>query len=82
MSKSVLFSGQVGSVNGTLTDTVKMIVSGTAYAATAPDKLVNLSGHWYYAQFGIYGDRNGNEADFIPGTDLKVNLMTHSGTTM
>jgi hypothetical protein len=82
MSESVLFSGQVGLVNGTLTDTVKMIVSGTAHAATAPDKLVNLSGHWYFAQFGIYGDRNGNEADFIAGTDLKVNLMTHSGTTM
>jgi hypothetical protein len=78
MSESVLFSGQVGSVN----DTVKMIVSGTGYAATAPDKLVKLSGHWYYAQFGIYGDRNGNEADFIAGTDLKVNLMTHSGTMM
>ena len=82
MSESVLFSGQVGLVNGRLTDTVKMIVSGTGYAATAPDKLVNLSGHWYYAQFGIYGDRDGNEADFIAGTDLKVNLMTHSGTTM
>jgi hypothetical protein len=82
MSKSVKFSGQVGSVNGTLIDTVKMIVSGTAYAATAPDKWVNLSGHWKDAQFGIYGDTNGSEAYFAPGTDLKVNLVTHSGTTM
>ena len=82
MSESVRFSGQVGLVGGTLTDTVKMIVSGTAYAATARDKLVNLSGHWKDAQFGIYGDCCTHEAYFKPGTDLKVNLMTHSGTTM
>jgi hypothetical protein len=81
MSDPVIFSGQAGLVNGTLTDTVKLIDSDTAYAATAPDKLVNLSGHWYDAQFGIYGECCGEEADFIPGTDLKVNVMTHSGTT-
>ena len=82
MSESVKFSGQVGSVDGTLTDTVKMIVSGTAKAATAPDKRVNLSGHWKDVQFGIYGECCSHEAYFIPGTDLKVNLVTHSGTTM
>jgi hypothetical protein len=82
MSDSVKFFGQVGLVNGTLTDTVEMIVSGTSYAATAPDNLVNLAGNWKDAQFGLYGDRGGGEANFIAGTDLKVNLVTHSGTTM
>ena len=81
MSDSVKFVGQVGLVNGAETDTVKMIVSGTSSAATAADNLVNLSGNWKDAQFGLYGDRGGGEADFIAGTDLKVNLVTHSGTT-
>ena len=81
MSDSVKFVGQVGLVNGTETDTVKMIVSGTSSAATAADNLVNLSGNWKDAQFGLYGDRGGGEANFIAGTDLKVNLVTHSGTT-
>ena len=81
MSDSVKFVGQVGLVNGTETDTVKMIVSGTSSAATAADNLVNLSGNWKDAQFGLYGDRGGGEANFIAGTDLKVNVVTHSGTT-
>jgi hypothetical protein len=81
MSDSVKFSGQAGLVAGTLTDTVTLIVSGIAYAATAPDSLVNLSGNWKDAQFGLYGDRGGAEANFIAGTDMKVSLATHSGTT-
>ena len=81
MSDSVKFVGQVGLVNGTETDTVKMIVSGTSSAATAADNLVDLAGNWKDAQFGLYGDRGGGEANFIAGTDLKVNLVTHSGTT-
>ena len=81
MSDSVKFVGQVGLVNGTETDTVKMIVSGTSSAATAADNLVNLAGNWTDAQFGLYGDRGGGEANFIAGTDMKVNLITHNGTT-
>jgi hypothetical protein len=81
MSDSVKFVGQVGLVNGIETDTVKLIVSGTSSAATAADNLVNLAGNWKDAQFGLYGDRGGGEANFIAGTDLKVNLVTHSGTT-
>jgi hypothetical protein len=82
MSDSVKFVGQVGLVNNTLTDTVKMIVSGNAFSATAPDSLVDLAGNWTISQFGLYGDRGGGQAKFIPGTDMKVNLVTHSGTTM
>jgi len=81
-SESVKFSGQVGLVSGTLTDTVKLTISGaTSYAATAPDSRVNLAGNWTESQFGLYGDRGGAEAKFVAGTDLKVNLVTHSGTT-
>jgi hypothetical protein len=80
-SDAVTFTGEVGLVGGILTDTVVMVVSGTSYAATAPDSLVNLSGNWKIAQFGLYGDRGGTEANFIAGTDMKVNLVTHSGTT-
>jgi hypothetical protein len=82
MSSSVKFMGQVSLVAGTLTDTAKLIVSGTGYAATASDSLINLAGNWTIAQFGLYGDRGGAQAVFIAGTDLKVNLVTHSGTTM
>jgi hypothetical protein len=60
LSDSVTFSGEVGLVQGVLTDTVVMTVSGASYAATAPDSLVNLSGNWKIAQFGLYGDRGGS----------------------
>ena len=81
MSDSVELLGQVGLVSGTETDTVKLIWTGGSKAATAPDSLVDLNGNWTDAQFGIYGDRGGGQADFVAGTDLKVNVVTHSGTT-
>jgi hypothetical protein len=80
-SDAVTFTGEVGLVSGILTDTVIMVVSGTSYAATSPDSLLDLSGHWKIAQFGLYGDRGGAEANFIAGSDMKVNTVTHSGTT-
>jgi hypothetical protein len=76
-SDSVELAGQADST----TDTVKLLVSGTAYAATAADDLVDLSGNWTEAQFGVYGDRGGGQAVFSAGTDMKVSLATHSGTT-
>lgn len=76
-SDSVMFVGQANSG----TDTVKLIVSGTSYAATAADSLLDLAGNWTDAQFGVYGDRGGGEANFSANTDLKVNVTTHSGTT-
>ncbi len=78
---AVTFSGLAGVVGGVLTDTVRMVVSSTAYAATAADSLVNLSGSWKISQFGLYGDRGGGGANFIAGSDVKVHLTTHSGTT-
>jgi hypothetical protein len=80
-SDAVTFTGEVGVVGGVLTDTVVMVVSGYSYAATAPDSLLNLSGNWKIAQFGLYGDRGGAQATFIAGSDMKVNTVTHSGTT-
>jgi hypothetical protein len=80
-SDGVTFTGEVGLVGGILTDTVVMVVSATSYAATAPDSLLDLSGNWKIAQFGLYGDRGGAEANFIAGSDMKVNTVTHSGTT-
>ncbi len=79
MSDSVKFVGQVGLVNGTETDTVKMIVSGTSSAATAADNLVNLAGNWTDAQFGLYGDRGGGEANFIAGTDMRSTSSLTAG---
>ena len=76
-SDSVKLVGQANSV----TDTVKLIVSGQGYAATASDKTVNLAGNWIATQFGVYGDAGGGEAHFSAGTDLKVSVATHSGTT-
>jgi hypothetical protein len=80
-SDAVTFTGEVGLVSGILTDTVIMVVSGTSYAATSPDSLLDLSGNWKIAQFGLYGDRGGAEANFIAGSDMKVSTVTHSGTT-
>jgi hypothetical protein len=81
-SDAVTFTGEVGLVSGILTDTVVMVVSGVgSYAATAPDSLLDLSGNWKIAQFGLYGDRGGGEANFIAGSDMNVSTVTHSGTT-
>jgi hypothetical protein len=63
-------------------DTVVMAVGGTAVGNnTAPDSNVDLAGHWNTVEFGVFGDGNGSQAVFSNGTDLKVRVTTHSGTT-
>jgi hypothetical protein len=64
-------------------DSVVMTVGGTAVGHnTAPDSYLNLASEWNTVEFGVFGDGYGSQAAFSNGTDLKVRVTTHSGTTM
>lgn len=63
-------------------DAVVMADGGTAVGTnTEPDSLLHLANSWNTAEFGVFGDGYGTEATFSTGTDLKVRVTTHSGTT-
>ena len=62
-------------------DAVKMTDGGNAVgSATDPDSLLNLANSWNTAEFGVFGDGNGTQANFSAGTNLEVGVVTHSGT--
>jgi hypothetical protein len=64
-------------------DSVVMADGGSAVGNdTAPDSYLDLAGKWNTAEFGVFGDGYGSQATFSNGTDLKVRVTTHSGTTM
>lgn len=64
-------------------DSVAMTDGGTAVGNdTMPDSNLGLAGNWNTAEFGVFGDGYGSQAAFSSGTDLKVRVTTHSGTTM
>jgi hypothetical protein len=65
------------------TDAVVMTDGGHAVAsATDPDSMLGLAANWDTAEFGVFGDSYGSQANFSPGTDLKVRVTPHNGTTM
>jgi len=63
-------------------DTVKVTASKKAYAVTMPDSKIDLAGNWNTAEYNIFGDGGGSEADFNPGTNIKVKVQVKDGTTL
>ena len=54
-------------------DEVSMSVgSGQATVASGSDSVLDLAGNWNQTEWGVYGDANGNEADFGSGTSLEA----------
>jgi hypothetical protein len=69
-----------GSAVSGANDTLKITTSGKAYAVTLPDSTVDLAGNWNTAEYNIFGDGGGSEAEFNPGTTMKVKVQLKDGS--
>ncbi len=70
-------------LSGTATagaDSVTMLVGLTAYA-TAGSNAVNAAAGWSKAEFGIFGDGGGGQANFNAGASLNVRTRINYGGT-
>jgi hypothetical protein len=55
-------------------DTAKITTAKKAYAVTMPDSMIDLAGNWTVSEYNIFGDGGGSEAEFNPGTTIKVKV--------
>lgn len=62
-------------------DTVKLTTSSKAYAVTLADSVVDLAGNWNTAEYNLFGDGGGSEADFNAGTKITINIQLQDGST-
>ena len=71
------------SLNGNATpgsnDTV-IFYSGAFYMVIAPDSLLNLGQYWQLAEFNVFGDGGGGQANFNAGSTIIVRLGVSSGS--
>ena len=70
-----------GTANST-TDTFVTTVGTTAYSTGGNDNVVFLAAGWAANEFNVVGDGGGSSATFNLGTNLKVRLAQHDGTTL
>jgi hypothetical protein len=63
------------------TDGATVTYDGEAYTATVADKLTDIAGGWTQAEFNVFGNAGGSEAEFNTGASLTVNLVLTDGST-
>jgi hypothetical protein len=72
------------SLTGLATPTSDSVILSTedgAFSATFTDKALNLSGTWSQAEFNVFGQCCGTQANFNPGVNLVVRLEVTNGVT-
>lgn len=62
-------------------DTVTLATGSDIYSASGEDSVVNLALGWQEAEFNIFGNGCGSEADFNGGSTLVVRTSVDNGTT-
>jgi hypothetical protein len=62
-------------------DTVKLTTSSKAYAVTMADSVVDLAQGWNTAEYNIFGDGGGSQADFNAGTTIRIKVQVKDGST-
>jgi YVTN family beta-propeller protein len=61
-------------------DSVIMTTHSGQATATNADDLLSLAKSWDGVEFGVFGDGDGSEADFSPGTTINVRTSVENGT--
>ena len=69
-----------GSASAGGSDAAVLTIGSRAFATSNGDSVLHLSSSWTTAEFGIFGDGGGSEAQFSPGTTLEVMTSTNDGT--
>jgi hypothetical protein len=62
-------------------DTVKLTTSSKAYAVTMEDSVIDLAQGWNTAEYNIFGDGGGSQADFNTGTKITIKIQLKDGST-
>ena len=63
------------------TDTAIISTGGGALMATGQDSLLNLANNWQVAEFNVFGDCCGSQANFNNGSTLVVRTSVDNGTS-
>lgn len=74
---SVSVTGEAA--NGT--DTFIFVAPGDTESAISQDSVLNLEQHWTEAEFNVFGDGGGGEANFSSGSTLATQLIMNNGAT-
>lgn len=69
-----------GSASSGGSDAAVLTIGSRAFATSNADTVLHLSSSWTTAEFGIFGDGGGSEAQFSSGTTLEVMTSTNDGT--
>ncbi|HEX3664129.1 MAG TPA: hypothetical protein VHU23_02725 [Rhizomicrobium sp.] len=62
-------------------DTLKFVTKSDAYSVTNSDDVVDLASYWQGIEYNIFGPGADSQADFNPGTKIKVGIAMTDGTT-
>jgi hypothetical protein len=62
------------------TDTIAMSTGSNVYSASGNDNVVNLSAGWQIAEYNIFGDCCGSQANFNTGSFIHVRTSVNNGT--
>jgi len=54
---------------------------GDAYAATVKDSYTDIASGWSEAEFNVFGNAGGSEAEFNSGSKITVKLALTDGST-
>jgi hypothetical protein len=76
---TVKLRGEVAGVDGP-DDLVILTVGTTMYSAPGDNRLPDLGQNWQIAEFNIFGNGDGSEADFNIGSTLVVRAAVNSAT--
>lgn len=60
-------------------DTVVVTTQANAYGTTGQDSVVYLAKYWNTAEFNVFGDGGGTQANFNKGTSLTVQIEVKNG---
>jgi ABC-type phosphate transport system substrate-binding protein len=63
-------------------DSATLVTGAGSATSVGAATVLGLSGAWTGVEWGVYGDCCGTSANFSAGTTLKVQTVTHNGTTM
>ncbi len=78
---STLGTETLTGVAGSGGDSVFLSIGTTMYMATGDNYFPDLANNWQAAEFNVFGDGSGSEAQFGTGTTIVVRTSVDSGTT-
>lgn len=71
--------GAAAGVGGNADDAIGVTVNGTLYTASGDNHFPDLGSRWQKAEFNVFGDGGGDQADFNAGSIIVVRTAVDSG---